>query len=142
MTKKSVSQPRKPRKPRKSKEEQPPPLDFATLNALVERINHFIASDPSLADATQVEKAKAIGINDQKAFSRLVNKRNALTLQTLDQISTKMQTPSWRLLMPLALDEGLKALGFPLDNIGQKGEPQSKKSAEPTPETSPKVKSA
>lgn len=139
MTEKSVSHLKKSRKP---KEQQPPSLDLATLNALVERINHFIDSDPRLSGASQVEKARAIGINDQKAFSRLINKRNALTLATLDQISTKMQTPPWRLLMPLALDEGLKALGFPLDKIDQRMEPQPKKSPEPSTETSPKVKSA
>lgn len=107
MTKKTQSQP----------DDEGEKLDIEALNALVERVNHFIDASPELRSANQAEKAKAIGMTDQKAFSRLINKRNALTLTTVDRIANKIGVPAWRLVMPLALDDGLKALGFPLDKL-------------------------
>lgn len=106
------------RKSEDQNEEDGVKLDIEALNALVERVNRFIEENPTLKTANQADKARAIGITDQKAFSRLINKRNALTLTTVDRIAQKLGVPAWRLVMPLALDDGLKALGLPLDNLG------------------------
>lgn len=101
---------------------EPKVLDIPALNALVSRLNAYLESQ-GLADATQTEKAKAIGLAHQSDARKLLAKQHAPTLERVQIISDTTKMPVWRLLMPLEVDQALQSLGVRIDGDAHEEKP-------------------
>jgi len=107
-----------PRPPNPDKAKQP--VDVAALNVLLHRIEQFFEAN-DLSGAGQKEKAKALGLTDQKYFSRLLARQHAPGIDKVQAISDATGIPVWRLLMPVEAEAAIAAQGVKFQDLRRPG---------------------